>query len=173
MPVRPNMQPLIDYLRREGNAAPETDIFEGVEYWSDEQLQDILDRIGERRIATVSAATVDGTIYRLDAPRHYYPDPDTVVLLDEDLNEVSAPLTFDFIRNEYTFTSDPDITFIQAVFIHFWDATAQLWSEKAAHRYGFIDNKSGQNALKSHQEYEHCIQRMEYYRAKTIRRWNK
>lgn len=172
MPVRPNMQPLIDYLRREGNAS-ETDEYEGVTYWTDEQLQDILDTISERKVAHVIAATIDRLIYKLDAPRHYYPDPDEVVLLDADKNEVTATYTYSILRNEFVFTSDPDIAYVQAPFIHFWDATAKLWELKAAHRYQYVDNKSGQNALKSHQEHEHCIERMEYYRNKTVRKWRK
>lgn len=172
MPVRPNMQPLIDYLRREGNAS-ETDSFEGVTYWTDEQLQDILDQTGERLVGTVSVATVDGTIYRLDSPRHIYPDPDTIVLLDEDFAVVADAVTHDFLRNEYTFVSDPEISYVQAVFINMWKAVAELWDNKANQRYGFIDNKSGQNALKSHQEYEHCVERAKYYRSKIIKRWSK
>lgn len=172
MPVRPAMQPLINLLRSEGNAST-NDLFEGVTYWTDQQLQDILDLTGERLVGTVSVATIDGTIYRLDSPRHYYPDPDTIVLLDINLNEVTATVTHDFLRNEYVFGSDPEIAYIQAVFMNFWIATAELWDNKANHRYGFIDNKSGQNALKSHQEYEHCVERAKYYRSKIIRRWSK
>lgn len=167
------MQPLIDYLRREGNAAPETDEFEGVTYWTDEQLQDILDRVSERKIGRAKAVTVDGTIYTISAPRHYYVDPDTVVLLDANLDVVSAVYTYDWLRNEFTFASDPEISYIQASYTNFWVAAAQLWSEKASHRYQYVDNKSGQNALKSHQEYEHCIKRMEYCRNKIVKRWNR
>ena len=172
MPVRPNMQPLIEYLRHEGNAS-ETDEYEGVTYWSDQQLQDMLDRISERKVAPAKVATVDGLIYKLDAPRHYYFDPDTVVLLDENLDEVSASYTYDELKNEFTFTSDPEISYVQASFIHFWNAVAELWSMKATHRFQYVDNRAGQNFLKSNQEYEHCIERMQYYRALTIKRWKR
>jgi hypothetical protein len=172
MPVRTNMQPLIDYLRREGNAS-EIDIYEDVTYWTDEQLQDILDTISERKVAPMKLVSVDGLIYKLGTPRHYYADPDTVVLLDADLSAVTASYTYSLLKNEYTFTSDPEISYLQASFIHFWDATAKLWELKAAHRFQYVDNRAGQNFLKSHQEYDHCIERMEYYRNKTVRRWQK
>lgn len=172
MPVRTAMQPLIDYLRREGQAASD-DEFNGVTYWTDQQLQDILDQVSERQVAYVKKATISGLIYVFDAPRHIYPDPDEITFLGADLEEISATYTYDLLRNELTFTSDPEISYVQASFVNFWVAAAQLWGEKANQRFTFIDNKSGQNSLKMEQEYHHCVARQQLYRNRRIRRWGK
>lgn len=170
MTVRPNMQPLIDYLRREGQAA-EDDEFNGVTYWTDQQLQDILDLVSNRRAAYAKKGAISGLIYVLSEPRHIYPDPDEITLLGADLEEITATYTYSLLRNELVFTTDPEISYIEASFINFWEAVAALWGEKANQRFTFIDNKSGQNSLKMEQEYKHCVERQQVYRNRRIRRW--
>lgn len=168
MAVRANMQPLIDLLRQWGQAANQTDIFDGVTYWTDQQLQDILDSNSERKVARLYPQNVDETIFTAYLPRHYYPDPDSVEYLDEDLAKVTTTPTYDFLTSEITLTVSADA--ISGRFVNMWKALADLWGQKAAMRAAFVDNKSGQNSLKSEQEYNHCIERQAYYRNKFIRR---
>lgn len=171
MPVRAEMQPLIDLLRQWGQAANETDIFDTVTYWTDQQLQDILDNNSERKIARLYPQNVDETVFTADLPRHYYPDTATVEYLDEDVAKVTTVATYDFLTSEIALTVSADA--ISGRFVNMWKALADLWGQKAAMRASFVDNKSGQNSLKSEQEYMHCIERQAYYRNKFIRRHNR
>jgi hypothetical protein len=168
MPVRPNMQPLIDLLREQGQAADSTETFNGVTYWSDQQLQDILDYVGVRSIVAGSFYEADDTIYIPSVPKSHYADPDTIKVLVDDAWGASSG-TWDATKKELTSTED--IEAFSATWISMNAALAQFWERKANQRSDYVNVKGGQNKMDMQQEYDHCVEMMKYYKARIWVRW--
>lgn len=173
MPVRPAMQPLIDIFRQRGQAADSTEIFNGETFWTDQQLQDILDEGHVWKMVRALAVSSDKLIVKADIPReNVYLDPDTFTFLDSSEDELVLSATWSTISREFTLTAEnDDIFFVNAAFISMNDALARLWDTKAAQRNDYINFKAGQNKMDMQQEYIHCIQMRDYYRAKVLRLW--
>jgi hypothetical protein len=167
MPVRPAMQPLIDLLREKGNAR-DTDEFGGITYWTDEQLQDILDGAITRKSVGGVLDDATETIYMPAIPKLWYADPDTVTVRVSG-SWVAHTGTWDTLQRELTTTQDVEA--INAEWISMNLALADLWEAKAAQRSDFINIKGGQNKLDMEQEYNHCMERERYYRARIWQRW--
>jgi hypothetical protein len=168
MPVRTNMQPLIDLLRTEGQAASSTETFNGIAYWSDIQLQDILDEVAVRSIVSGAFYEAEDTIFLPAVPKSHYADPDTIKVLVSG-NWVASTGTWDTLKRELTTTQD--VTAISARWISLNAALATFWQKKASQRSDYINVKGGQNKLDMKQEYEHCVQMATYYRARIWVRW--
>ena len=173
MPIRPNMQPLIDYLRQQGQANL-SDSFYGVSYWSDQQLQDILD---QHKIIDAFPAIPkkhDGTKWGIIVPPYVYIDPDEVYFLDNELDSLTLSYTYDMWTKVFTFDSaPPTLSAIGGDYVHMFNALADLWGQKAAQRFQYVDSRAGQNVLHLQQEYQHCIERQQYYRNKIIKRFKR
>ena len=173
MPVRPAMQPLIDLFRLRGDAAPETETFNGETYWTDQQLQDLLD--GQRDWRTVRAVAVssNGLIVKADIPKlGVYLDPDTFTFLDSTETELAVSATWSDLTKEFTLAAeDDDIYYLNAAFISLNGSLAELWQTKATHRKDYINFKAGQNKMDMQQEYNHCIEMRDYYNAKKMKLW--
>lgn len=169
MPVRPAMQPLIDLLRSQGQAANETETFNGVTYWSDEQLQDILDQVATLGAVEGEFHVANDTIFVPEIPKSYYADPDTVTRVMVNGSWVDSTGTWDTLKRELTTTQD--VQAVSARWISLNEALAVFWEQKANQRSDYVNIKGGQNKLDMRQEYEHCLSMGKYYRARIWTRW--
>lgn len=158
--LRQSMQPLINYFREAGNA-PHDDMFDGITYWTDLQLQNILDR--HAYLIGVLYKHVSGNVYVAhDSFRHYLLNPDST---DVDLSG------FDMITKQIT--SDTPVYKIMGLWTNMNDALADLWLQKAGHREKYVNFKAGSNQVSVSQSYDHCIKMYHIYRNRRIRRYDR
>lgn len=174
MAIRTSMQGVVDYLRMWGDAAPD-DEFNGVTYWTDEQLQQIADKWSQfRTVDLVPGQTVGTTYYTLNAPNYLILEDDLTVYrtVNDSVEDVVG--TYDQSTNSVTFASDLSSNFdykVEARVIHTYEALADLWSLKANQRANYIDWKAQNNKMNMKQEFDHCVERALYYRSKIMRRF--
>lgn len=170
--MRPEMENIVAFLRQYGEAAT-TDEFNGVTYWTDDQLEEIADRHSYRaNINLVTHQFASPTIYTLKIPPFHLMADDYTIYNDETL--VNVVSTYSQARSEIEFESALNIDYdyrVQALFVKGYDALADLWDQKANQRHDYVDFRAGNNKMSMQQEYEHCVDRAAYYRGKTIRRW--
>ncbi len=166
MAVRTEMQPLINYIRQWGRAAQD-DVYDGVTYWTDEQLQNILDQHGNH--AVVQMTQVMDTVYAVRLPAHIQFDLNAQVV-DANSNIVTA--TYNPLNQEVTFAGAQTGSFnIRGYRVNIFEALALLWDMKASQRFDMNNWKAGNNRIDVRQEYDACIAQRDHYRAKTIRRF--
>lgn len=170
--MRTAMTPIVDYLRLHGSCATD-DIFDGVTYWTDDQLQDIADENSTYEGALVFQASSDGLTYRVDCPKHWYPDPDTTRLYNND-TEITVGWTYDYKRQLVVLDEAKDLTHIEGVFINTIQALYVVWRAKAAHRSRFVNMKAGTSTkMDMSQEYDHCESMAQHYKNKLARRFKR
>lgn len=172
--MRASMENIVLFLRQYGQAA-ENEEFNGIVYWTDDQLEQIADQFSYRkRVPLETIQTSDPTIYRIQVP-FYDLMEDSFIVYDDRDSIVALPLaTYSQARQEITFDSaltEDTCYFVEALFVRSFDALADLWTQKASQRYDYIDFKAGNNKMDMSQERDFCAQRAAYYRGKTIRRW--
>lgn len=178
--ARLTMALVISRLRGMTDAATD-DEFNGVTYWTDDQLQTHLDaNSAPKADLTLTAGTmlVSGvadwrTQYfeRSDAWAY----EDTAQVVDSNgypLNE--DYFTIDWQRKTITLTSD--VTTNQAYFLRvtlydMWNAAAAVWAEKVNQRVSYTASKYGGHSLHLEQEYAQCVNRLNYYRGLRLKRF--
>lgn len=169
MAIRAEMQPLINYIRSYGSASL-SDTFNGVTYWSDAQLQEILDSHAKHDNVLLKDYT--GTAWALLCPKHVrYASNATVV--DASNIAYAGAYTYNAEFGEIIFDVAPTVTtlYITGLQVNLWEALADLWARKAQQRYNYVDFKAGNNKMNMATEYAQCCQQRDYYRARTIRRY--
>ncbi len=169
--ARANMTDMIAYLRQHGQAAA-ADIFLGVTYWTADQLEEILDRNSYYFKAVRVLVTSDELIVKARLAQHHYPDVDTVIWYNGTL--VATPsATYNFERNLWVLSAKTTMTHVEAAYVNMWEALADLWGQKAAQRWQYVNFKAGNNRSDLEQEYLHCIARQSYYRSRVARRFKR
>lgn len=166
--MTPEMQPLVDYLRRYGLARTNEE-FNGIIFWSDDQLEEVLLMRGNYAAYRL-LPTLDPTIFRVDAPSSFFLRLDYRVVTDsETWHEVVSSLNL--LERTITFEVAPgDAAYgVSGFFVSMWAALADLWDRKAQQRHNYIDFKAGHNDMRMSQEYQHCISQRDYYNSKTLR----
>lgn len=182
MAVRTSMTDLVLNLRSRTGAATD-DVFQGITYWSGDQLQNILDSFKHPQTDVVLTALpqkITGVkqwlVFRFDLVGAAWVEPFYVVR-DSSGTAVMAPYTVE-ITERYgyvTFASDHGSGSLTIDFTSYDAnmAAAEVWSQKAAQRYDFINLKGGDHSFSAEQEYTHCVDRAAYFRAKRIRSFGK
>lgn len=166
-----NMLPLISRLRTLGSAATD-DVFNGVTYWTDDQLEDILMLRGT--YATVKLVRYTDTIYRLDNYGHYGFRADVTVFKEiDDTVADAATFTYDPRENSVVFDTGrtEDALWLRGFVVNLYDAAADLWDLKAGQREGYVNFRAGHNVMNMRESYEHCVERASTYRNKIVRRY--
>lgn len=174
MAARLTMAAIVAQMRLHGAAATD-DEFNGVTYWTDDQLQAIADRNSRLTYLRLEQADLDGLIYRVENKPSIEFENDLTVL---DSNQVPLDLTFTFNANtkELTFTEPLNTRASYYVFgraIRIYDALAELWEVKASQRYPYIDWKAQNNRSNMRQEYENCVKQATFYRGKRVRSFSR
>lgn len=184
MPIREGMTYIIALIRQFGHVGIDDMTLGDVTYWSDQQLQDIADRhLYSTLIPLTPTQLVTRTVYKLNAPRHYYGENDTYVddvlttqklwVYDHNQTGVNTTFIYEPYTQEVTFASglNEDYKYyIEGRFINLYDALAELWGLKAAQRFDYISFKGGDNKMDMDQEYNHCKQQEQHYRNLIARR---
>jgi hypothetical protein len=168
MPVPPQYVTAVEHLRRYGSAA-ETDVFNGETFWTDDQLYEILAGATEFRLIGLVPVNLAHTKFNYNLPEAYW--------LKEDMIEIegtNTAYTYDATERTFTFSSPVEVTpYLNAPFFHMNHALANLWEQKANQRFELLRIKAGANQMYMEQEYEHCIERFEYYRARSAKRFKR
>lgn len=182
MSVRTGMINLIQELRSLTDSVLNETEVNGVSYWTDEQLQDILDDNSESVLdtpLTARPAYYNGVYEykRFYIPYRWIEEPitDETLLLTESNTffivdsygvEVS-PLSYVYNKrqNYIEFTSGQTVLsfFLRANVIDLYRSASQVWQQKASHRYQLVKYKAGQHQIDEDSEYKHCLERATYY----------
>lgn len=178
---RPTMALVISRFRRMTDAATD-DEFNGVTYWTDDQLQDVLDENSFPVIdleLTPSTMLVNGVadwrtqfFSKKTLKAYDYERNAQVVETSTGTPLASDDFTVDWLRMTVTLSGDVTTNTaysLRVTLYDMWDAAARVWYEKAEQRVSYISSKAGTHKLDFQQEYEHCIQRALYYRGRRIR----
>lgn len=167
MAIRTTMQGMIDYLRMYGACATD-ETYQGVTYWTDAQLQDILDSKAQHGGVVLRRYT--DTLYQPNCPR-FHRFEDDVIVVDDNGTQVTGA-TYDPTYNEFTIPTAQTVQlYAKGLKVNLYEALAALWDVKAAQRYDKVNWKAGNNRMDVNQEYMACIAKRDYYRARIIRKF--
>jgi hypothetical protein len=179
--ARPTMALVIARLRRLTDAATD-DVFNDVTFWTDDQLQDILDENSFPVLdleLTPSTMLVNGVA---DWRTQFF-SKKTLKAYDYERNaqvvetSTGTPIDSDFFTLDWqrmTVTLTEDVTTntdysLRITLYDMWDAAARVWYEKAEQRASYISTKANAHKLEMQQERQHCKDQAIYYRSRRIR----
>ena len=175
--MRTGMQTLIDTVRGYANAAPDewsvsTDT-SLVEYWSDEEIQRVLDRHKREYIhelmdaqPTYESGTTVFKQYLLGATNV---EGGTVVFRVEDTAGTVSGYTVDYTRGIVTFSTDQSgKAFYWSGFAYDLDAAAaDIWRMKASHVAGLVDFPTDGHSVKRSQQAQQYLTMANYYQQRS------
>ena len=175
--MRTGMQTLIDTVRGYANAAPDewsvsTDT-SLVEYWSDDEIQRVLDRHKSEYIhepMTAYPTYSGGSIVYLQ----YYAgigniESGTVVFKIEDTSGTVSGYVMDYARGVATFSTDQNgKSFYWSGFAYDLDAAAaDIWRMKASHVAGLVDFSTDGHSVKRSQQAQQYLNMAQYYQQRS------
>ena len=162
---------------RQITASAEDDVFNGVTYWTDDQLIEILERHESHLFQLplkLAGETYDGLyVYKLASQsRNFWCTQDAAV--NDSGTDVTDAVTIDYKHN-LTVTSatelvDPAFTELNEIDMN--GAAAEVWRTKAQQRSHYADWRAGSHSVKSSQEYEHCLSMAKLYESKRVKSFN-
>ena len=175
--ARTGMQTLIDTVRGYANAAPDewtisTDT-SLIEYWSDEEIQRVLDRHKREYIhelmdaqPTYESGTTVFKQYLLGATNV---EGGTVVFRVEDTAGTVSGYTVDYTRGIVTFSTDQNgKAFYWSGFAYDLDAAAaDIWRMKAAHATELVDFSTDGHSVKRSQQAQAYLNMAGYYQQRS------
>ena len=175
--ARTGMQTLIDTVRGYANAAPDewtisTDT-SLIEYWSDEEIQRVLDRHKREYIhelmdaqPTYESGTTVFKQYLLGATNV---EGGTVVFRVEDTAGTVSGYTVDYTRGIVTFSTDQSgKAFYWSGFAYDLDAAAaDIWRMKAAHATELVDFSTDGHSVKRSQQAQQYLTMANYYQQRS------
>lgn len=137
---------------------------EGDADWTDQQLQDVLDR--HARFLTKREIVAEDTgVFNIPVPPSmeieetaYYDASDNALTPDSE-NLLQRRVTIGTAETAY----------LSATMYNMNEAAADVWERKAAETYGLIQGKAGQHTFHLQQKHEHCKQMAAQFRNRTIR----
>lgn len=167
MAVRNGMVNHILELRRMTDASATEVKINNVQYWTDDQLQSILD-VYRHDVLDLSLLPASQREAGTDVTyRYYIPDEvgawienDATVFSVVDENGVAqTDYTYDGINRYILFSANTSgaTRLLRCRFFDMRLAAARVWFEKAGHRVALIDWKAGGQNLNEDQEYQHCM----------------
>lgn len=181
MAARAGMQALVSRLRSFCEAAT-NDVFHGVTYWTDDQLQNELDAVQMQAWnidLTPIARTIDGQTtygkYAFQVPNGYWVENDFTLRNADGTAQSPSAYTVQAVPGGdtvvLTFTNDPGYVrlTLDANLYDWHQAAASVWEQKAAHRNTYVDVKAGDHRFAAEQEYKHCIQQRDWHRGQKVR----
>ena len=175
--ARTGMQTLIDTVRGYANAAPDewevsTDT-SLVEYWSDEEIQRVLDRHKVEHIHELMDAqpTYEGgsIVYKQYLLNATNVESGTAVFKIEDSAGTVSGYTVDYARGIVTFSTDQNgKAFYWSGFAYDLDAAAaDIWRMKASHVAGLVDFSTDGHSVKRSQQAQQYLNMAQYYQQRS------
>lgn len=155
--VRAGMVDLINNLRGMGGAGVNDYSIGGIRFWSDGQLQTILDRhksvMDFHALDMITQRSGSGFVTRLyDAPQPNWEQP--AVVMNVNGSAVGTALyTMDHDNGRVTFASDTAMApyYISGTVYNLYGAAAEIWRTKAAHYATAYDISTDNHSLKRSQ----------------------
>lgn len=145
---------ILTQLRSMTDCGTATYTINGTSYWSDLQLQAVLDKyrhdVYESQLHPVdeyTSGTLSTTKYYIG--NSFIESGTNFVLKDSSYNVVSTGFDVDYQLGLVTFTSDTEGLHYYATY-RFYDilrAAADIWAQKAAHYAGMFTFKAGNNSV--------------------------
>lgn len=170
--IRSGMTHLVLELRGLTDTEEGQTSINGVTYWTDQHLQEILDQFG-RDINTVqlnaNPEQVDGTT---TWTKYYFPDAlGTKIETGNGLQIVNSTgytqedYTIDLSARRVTFDEDTNGVeyYMRGRVYDMNGAASKVWLMKAGHRSQLINWKAGSHTLAEDQEYQHCLDMWKHY----------
>lgn len=166
MAARATMATLIAEVRKLGNAGTADHSVAGVDYWTDDQLQNILDDYREthKRVALNSEPEyIDGDYqyleYPIPKPLKWFEEAGAGggwALRDGDGVAVAASYTVNYEAGIITFDADQDaeIYYLDARTYDVNRAAAEVWESKAGFYEAAVDWSSDNHSVKNSQQAE-------------------
>lgn len=173
MAVRASMATLITTLRGLTNASTSDTTIDGVTYWSDQHVQDVLDR--HKQFFTVKLTAQphyeNGTLVykRWAVPKSvgaYVESPVIATLTGYVISD--SDYTLDSNAGLVTFNDSSTAGYTISGYSYNMPAAAgELWGTKASHRAHLVTIKSGAHQLWADQEYQHYLERAREFTSKS------
>lgn len=175
--ARTGMQTLIDTVRGYANAAPDewevsTDS-SLVTYWSDEEIQRVLDRHKREYIHAILDAQPTyesgSSVFKQYLLGTGNVESGTAVFKLEDAAGTVSGYTVDYARGVVTFTSDQSgKSFWWSGFAYDLDAAAaDIWRMKASHVAGLVDFSTDGHSIKRSQQAQQYLTMAGYYQSRS------
>lgn len=177
--ARAGMANLIRQLRVNGAAGSNDELVNGVQYWTDDQLQEILDAhsqdINDVPLVTYSEMVAGVTVWK----KYYIPASIPINLegassvgeftVVDTLGNTVTGYTLDLPRRRLDFTASQEgrTYYLRARSFDINKASAELWTKKASLYAELIDWKAGTYNLKEDQVYQHALERAAYWAGKS------
>ena len=175
--ARTGMQTLIDTVRGFANAAPDewevTSDSSIVTYWSDDEIQRVLDRHKVEYIHELMDAqpTYESgtTIYKRYLLGVANVESGTAVFKVEDVAGTVSDYTADYTRAIVTFATDQSgKTFYWSGFAYdLYAAAADIWRMKASHVAGLVDFSTDGHSVKRSQQAQQYLNMSQYYQSRS------
>jgi hypothetical protein len=173
-PARSGMVDLLSDLRAMTDTGPDEYSVAGVPYWSDAQLQRILDRHRTelKWVEMEAQEEGDGSFleYVIGAGNIEQTTGGTAIFFVQDVNgsTISSSLyTVDYVRGVVTFASDTAGTsyFATGRSYDLNGASAEVWRMKQSHYAGAVDFSTKVHNISRSQLFEHAKEMCEYFSA--------
>ena len=158
---------LTDFLRQYGQIGENSEEYNGVMYWSENQIKNVVD--GFREANTFSLTKLNKGLWKIDTPNWYWVDINTLDFQNSSGNSVAVSPLINHSDNTVRVASDVTLSQVFGLWVNVYDVLAELWNIRAAQRYDYIQMKAGANTLRFQNEYQHCIEQRDYYKNKVVR----
>jgi len=175
--ARTGMQTLIDTVRGYADADPEEQTIESgssiVTYWSDEEIQRVLDRhkteyihADMMAVPSYSGGSVVYTQYKLGATNV---ESGTAVFKVEDVSGTVSGYSVDYARGIATFSTDQSgKSFYWSGFAYDLDAAAaDIWRIKASRVAGMVDFSTDGHSIKRSQQARAYLDMANFYQSRS------
>lgn len=178
MAARAGMVDLLLEVRRMTDTSETDTLINGVQYWTDDQLQDILDQhraeVIDEPLLLVGYRESGITVYK----KYFIPNTvgkyvetvasgaDVFSIVDT-LGDPAPSYTVDLNAQIVTFdaTTGGQSYYLRCRRYDVRAAAAQVWLDKASHRFALIKWKAGAHTLDEDLEYQHCLEMHQKYSA--------
>lgn len=172
--ARAGMGDVIRDLRSMTDASAEDYTVAGLPYWSDSQLQRVLDRhrVDLKWVEMEAQEEADGSYldYSIGYGNFEATTGGTAIFGVQDIHGaiVTSPIyTIDYVRGLVTFDSDTSGTayYVTGRYYDLEGAAAEVWRNKQSHYAAAVDFSTKVHNVRRSQLYDHAKERAEYYAA--------
>ena len=172
MTVRAGMSDIIAQLRGMTNAGTSDYTINSVAYWSDQQLQDILDKHRFDGYSQEVVPVMEMSTGELSTTRYYLGDhniesgTDVFWISDSVGNKIdTANYSVDYNLGLVTFTANTAGLYYFATYhsIDINAAAAEVWKQKAAYLAQKVTFKAGNQSVNLSDQYKQAMQMADYY----------
>lgn len=168
--ARAGMQDILVQLRAMCNAGLSDYTIAGIPYWSDAQLQTVLDKhradVYQRELSVVDELLGGAYLYKhYSIGDTFIESGDNFTLYDSNYNAVTTGFTVDYALGLVTFTNSTDGMPYFATY-RTYDvnaAASDIWRSKAAHFAEMVNFRAGNQSVNLSDKVKQALQMADYY----------